>query len=136
MSWWVVERETNIKDTGLTAVIVQAASRAAAGAKGSGVVTAGPFPTKAKAQASLDGQKTQPGSDISPSGGIDLPDPLSGIERVGAVIEGVSKALLDGSMWRSAGWLLLGLVLIVAGLALWLKKSAGPVGDLAAAAAL
>lgn len=36
------------------------------------------------------------------------------------------RAVTNGKMWRSLGWLLLGLVLIIMGAALWIKGSVSP----------
>jgi hypothetical protein len=55
-----------------------------------------------------------------------LPNPLSGIDRIGAVLEAAYKRVVDGAMWRSLGWILLGLVLIVAGIRMWAGKSPLP----------
>ncbi len=41
------------------------------------------------------------------------------------------EALADWRMWASLGWILLGLALVIAGAMLWLKKSAGVLGELA-----
>ena len=41
-----------------------------------------------------------------------VPAPLSGITTV---IEGIWAGLTDGKLWRSLGWLLLGIVLILMG---------------------
>lgn len=65
---------------------------------------------------------------------------LQGADRVAATIAAIAKALTDGKMWRSLGWLVLGLVLM--GIGLWLllrphvSKAAGQAGDVAALAAL
>ena len=55
-----------------------------------------------------------------------VPNPLSGIDEIGAVLEAFFDTISDGKMWRSVGWLLLGLVLTVFGIRLWLGKSALP----------
>ena len=41
-----------------------------------------------------------------------VPAPLSGITTV---IEGIWAGLTDGKLWRSLGWLLLGVILILMG---------------------
>lgn len=50
-----------------------------------------------------------------------LPSPLTGI--AGAA-QALFHAVTDGTMWRSLGWILLGVLLLVLGTALWLRKSA------------
>lgn len=64
-----------------------------------------------------------------------LPNPLSG---VAGALEAFYHAITDGAMWRSLGWLLLGMVLFLAGTALWLRipQRAARVGADAARAAV
>lgn len=50
---------------------------------------------------------------------------LSGFGTTGGAIRGALQILADGTMWRSLGWLLLGIALMVSGVALWLRQSAG-----------
>lgn len=47
---------------------------------------------------------------------------LSGAERVAGVLAAIGEAVTDGKMWRSLGWLALGLALMGIGLMLWLHK--------------
>jgi FtsH-binding integral membrane protein len=47
----------------------------------------------------------------------------SGLERVGAVLTAFFGTITDGKMWRSLGWLLLGLLIMGFAL-LWLSKPA------------
>ena len=42
---------------------------------------------------------------------------------VATVLEGFVGAVTDGTMWRSLGWLLLGIVLMLFGLKLWIGGS-------------
>lgn len=44
---------------------------------------------------------------------------LSGVDRLSAVLTAGFGALTDGKMWRSLGWIILGLVLTIIG-TLWL----------------
>lgn len=48
---------------------------------------------------------------------------LSGIDELGAVAESFYDVITDGKMWRSLGWIVLGIVLIVAGLYFWVRTS-------------
>jgi hypothetical protein len=48
------------------------------------------------------------------------------IAKFGAVIYELGKAITDGKLWRSVAWLLLGIILMLAGTALWLKGSFNP----------
>lgn len=64
---------------------------------------------------------------------------LSGVDRFAAVFTATVGTLTDGKMWRSLGWLLLGLVLIIIGI-LWLmrgplERKATQAGEIAALAA-
>lgn len=47
---------------------------------------------------------------------------LSGVDKLAGTIGAVARALFDGKMWRSLGWLLLGLVFIWMGVLLLLRK--------------
>ena len=46
---------------------------------------------------------------------------LGGLSDVGSMLFGFFDTVTNGKMWRSLGWLLLGIVLIALSLALWLK---------------
>jgi len=46
-----------------------------------------------------------------------LPNPLAGIA---GAFEAFFSAVTDGKLWRSLGWLLLGIILIMAGVYLWI----------------
>ena len=60
-----------------------------------------------------------------------VPAPLSGITTV---IEGIWAGITDGKFWRSLGWLLLGIVLMLLGVSWWLGPSAAMGSPLGAAA--
>lgn len=58
-------------------------------------------------------------------------NPLSGIA---GVLTAFYHAVTDGKMWRSVGWIVLGVLLMLAGVALWIGPSASrssPIGLLA-----
>lgn len=64
---------------------------------------------------------------------------LTGVDRLTAVFTAAFGALTDGKMWRSLGWLVLGLVLMVVAI-VWLaggvlSKSAPDASAVAALAA-
>jgi hypothetical protein len=46
---------------------------------------------------------------------------LAGIGEIGAVLKAFLTDITDLAFWRSLGWLILGLVLLGAGLSIWLK---------------
>lgn len=50
---------------------------------------------------------------------------LSGLTDTAGVLVAFFTTITDYRMWRSLGWLLLGIVMIGSGLALWAKDSAG-----------
>lgn len=84
------------------------------------------FPTKTAAQTAADAFNRQPGS---PLGGVDapgafpsIPNPLSGITEVGAVLKAFFQQITRVEMWRSLGWIALGAVLLILGVYLWLHK--------------
>lgn len=106
------------------------AAEANAGAK----LLAGPFGTQAKAQDWADSYEQNPatvhaGSGLSPSTGTvqgDAPPAaLGSFTSTAAAIKNVLKILADVTMWRSLAWLVLGVILMISGIALWLKRSAG-----------
>jgi hypothetical protein len=52
-----------------------------------------------------------------------IQNPLSGLAAIGAALAKLVGYLSDLALWKSIGWLLLGGVLILAGVLLWLKKA-------------
>lgn len=89
-----------------------------------GKEVAGPFPTKADAEHAA-AQILKKAGDHFPGSGIihDFTSGLSGIERVGAVLEAGYKAVTDWHFWVSLGWTLLGLFLMGIGIYLWIRTS-------------
>lgn len=94
---------------------------------------AGPFATRANAQKYKDaigtGKVLPPGGTpiVGSSGrgttqAVENANPLAGILGLSRIIGDIGRALTDGKMWRSLGWVVLGIILILAGLALFLKK--------------
>lgn len=129
MPWYVVEEPwPTAHPTGLKRFPYEAPSKSALPMNFSYI--SGPYRDKTEAQAAVNKGVSAPGGPVtggtqppqSQAGVPNLPNPLSGIERVGAVLESFYKALTDGKMWRSVGWLLLGIALVIAGLFLWLKR--------------
>ncbi len=51
---------------------------------------------------------------------------IPGLTDAGAALIAFFGTITDGEMWRSLGWLLLGIVLMGVGLALWTKNQAIP----------
>ena len=52
-------------------------------------------------------------------------NPLSGLEGVAKIFGDFFSALTDGKMWRSLGWILLGVFLLFLGIRLWYGESLG-----------
>lgn len=148
--WWEVVYSTiagggrSAYVTGHGIEVVQAASSAAALAQvqaehhGAEGTVNGPYPTRAAAQAQAKADTaaqaagTETGSggtgtSSNPKTNINI-DPLAGIA---GSLEAFFGALTDGKMWRSIGWILLGILLMLLGVALWIGPSAArrsPIG--------
>lgn len=92
-------------------------------------IVGGPYATESDANAAIPGiQASKP----APGALQQAVPALSGIEGVARIIGDFFTALTDGKMWRSLGWLLLGIILTLAGAALWLKGSINPLAGLRA----
>ena len=108
----------------------------------------GPFTSLSDAQNAYNTGATNastpiPGVDITPGGGITTSNPLSGITgiahgiaAISGVIKGIWDTLTNWRMWASLGWLVLGVVLLIAGMLMWKGKqiaqvAPGPVGTAA-----
>ena len=51
-------------------------------------------------------------------------DHIAGLKGIAGGIEAFFSAVTDGKLWRSLGWLLLGIILIIAGVYLWIVPGA------------
>jgi uncharacterized membrane protein YccF (DUF307 family) len=102
----------------------------------------GPYATQAQANAAIAAiQKANPApgevqqvtaggqSGAAAGGGVNF----SSIQNA---LTSFYDKLTDGKMWRSLGWLLLGVLMILAGLALWLGPSALKMNPISRVAAL
>lgn len=83
----------------------------------------GPFATRAGAQAAA-GKAQQQVAAATQAGSI--PNPLAGIDAIGAVLQAFFTTVTDWHFWASLGWLLFGLSLMIMGIRLWLGKPALP----------
>lgn len=143
-SWWVGENLTNQNSfrlgnffsnnapSGYQAVQAGNATDAAAFAKSmstgqptpnlhgiSWQIRGGPYNTEAEANAALPGiQAKTP----APGAVQQAVAPIAGLEALAHIIGDIGRAVVDGKMWRSLGWLLLGVIVFGFGLVLWLKK--------------
>lgn len=52
-----------------------------------------------------------------------LPSPLHGLDSIGASIEAFYDVITDGKLWRSVAWIILGALLLYAGIYLWFRGS-------------
>jgi len=86
-------------------------------AAGQPISADGPFKTRADAQ-NAEQQRRQKIAKTEQAGSLPNLNPLSGIE---AGFTGFFNVLTDGKMWRSLGWIALGIVLLAMGISLWLK---------------
>lgn len=57
-----------------------------------------------------------------------LPNPLAALGS----LEAFFKVVTDGKLWRSLGWVLLGVILVMAGVLLWIAPTAAKAAPLAA----
>lgn len=93
---------------------------------------AGPFTSESDVQAYLqtgaqNASTPIPGVDITPGGSVTLSNPLSALAGVARALadfvgflEHVWKTITNWRAWASAGWLLVGLLMLVAGLTLYI----------------
>ena len=141
--WWVVIGSSSATGSAtLPAWLYEAATAADADAAATkdghtGITaTEGPFTTKAQAQTAANGitQGEAPGPGVGAVEGAassavsGISSAVSGISEVGHFLGKLVTDVTDGAMWRSIGWILLGLVLIVIGMVMWAGKSgANPV---------
>lgn len=82
----------------------------------------GPFGSAAEATSFLAGHAKGPGAESTTN--LTAPsftDPLAGLVEIGHWIGDLVSHLTDAAMWRSIGWLVLGILFIVAGF-VWLAK--------------
>lgn len=131
--WWIVYELLSIRGpnpAGKTAFkIVQADSADTAkniveAEGGIPVDTQGPFSTQAEAQAAASKKETENKNAAHKAEDKKfphLPNPLGGVEEVGAVLEAAFRTITDVKFWRSLGWLTIGIGLLILGLAIWMK---------------
>jgi len=65
-----------------------------------------------------------PGIITSGGAGATTPQQLAGEAPGISIVEGIWTQLTDGRMWRSLGWLLLGIVLMLLAVGWWIGPSA------------
>jgi hypothetical protein len=81
----------------------------------------GPYDTKAEAQAAAQGQGANPVTAPTPGGGS---NPLAPFSDVSHALTAFYRTVTDGKLWRSLGWLLLGVLLLFTGIGLLIGPAA------------
>lgn len=100
----------------------------------------GPFSTQAQANAAIPAiaaKNPAPGV-LQQLGGpfADVADAAHALAGIGAFLTDAWGMLSDGKMWRSLGWLLLGILLMLTGIGLWIGPAAARRSPLGVAADL
>lgn len=146
MAWWVggiieAGMGSGTKATPYLPFVFEAPNQVSAGKEPHmAKLLAGPFSTQSDAQSWANAYEKNPstphaGNDLSknhsvvtgdkpPSGAFSA---LSGINEIGSTLNAGFRQVTKASMWRSAGWIVLGIVLIVAGVAWWARTEGGKV---------
>lgn len=128
--WWVVEANIGSGATP-TYQLIQGPPpgpdpKKVLTANGTTVKVTGPFSTQAAAQATIPvGSQTGPGGPTAP--GLGPSNPLAVFSSITNALSAFYDVLTNGKMWRSLGWLLLGVALIGAGLYLWIGPKNLPI---------
>jgi hypothetical protein len=123
--WWLVA--TSSENGQPFNVIAFQGTQAQAQAADSSGLTAGGWPLGPYAsQAGADAAAVKAtGKVAGNSPGLSSPNPVTDVEQpfadVASALSAFYDKLTDGKMWRSLGWLLLGIALMIAGIALLLK---------------
>lgn len=89
----------------------------------------GPYDTKAGAEQAVKGKGPDPVTAPTPGGGS---NPLAPFADTAHALTAFYAVITNGKLWRSLGWLLLGILLMLAGLGWWLK-GATPIGQITSA---
>lgn len=79
----------------------------------------GPYDTKADAQQAVQGKGANPVTAPTPGGGPVLPNPFTDVAHA---LSAFYDVLTNGKMWRSLGWLLLGVILMFSGIFMLIGK--------------
>ena len=87
----------------------------------------GPYKTKAEAQSAIGATSTSGVGEGAGSGvaSANVPNPFSWLGVIGHWIGDLVEHLTDAAMWKSIGWLALGILLIITGILLWVKQNTG-----------
>ncbi len=130
--WWVIWANNQpVAGVGVTATTF-AGTKAQADARAAKVVdgtVTGPYATEAAALAAIKaaGGSGSGSTVTSPPAGPQqpsVPNPLAGLEGLAKIFGDFFTGLTDGKMWRSLGWIVLGIALMLAGVLWWIGPSA------------
>ena len=144
LKWWVIRENSGIpKDPHIMAyATTQANSPRSAAAyanqRPGASVAAGPYNTQREANNWIDKKigvppgttPTLPVQTMHAKGlkfpklpSVHIPNPLSGLDEIGAVLDATYNAVTDIRMWRSVSWITLGLVLLIIGIRMWVANA-------------
>lgn len=143
MAWWVTYTSVSPHEGGtLDAQAVESAKKPTkppSPLEVFGQPPTGPYPDKAAAEKVATAyNKSHLDTIPTPS----IPNPLSALGQIAAAIRAFFDAITDAAMWRSIGWIFLGMWMIWVGIMLWLRvpqkmgQAALAVGGAAAKAAI
>lgn len=116
--WWVIATST-LNGKPYQAATFQGTKAAASGA-GAGGIISGPYSTQAAAAAALSSwQQKAAAAGGAPATAV---GPVGAFSSVQNALSGFYDVITNGKMWRSLGWVILGILLMISGLGLLLKN--------------
>lgn len=116
--WYTVTVEVPAKAGGLDTYVIHAAEPPKVGSSWGGGIVRETHKYDTEDEAKKAQSKALKPNDPFPG----FPNPLSGIDRIGAVVEAFFRAVTDVKFWRSLGWILLGIIMLVVGIRIWMGK--------------
>lgn len=136
--WWVISAST-LNGQPWQAVALQFPDRAAAQAASQGGVLGGPFTTEAAAASFGNAWSKRTKRKFTDNPGVSSGNPVTGAgagagevagsaaSSLGGIAGGIAAfydVLTDGKLWRSLGWIMLGIALMFTGIGLWIGPAA------------
>lgn len=88
------------------------------------------FPNGAPPTTDVGKQVVQETSQIATGDPTAITGAVDGLSAIGAALHTFVSAVTDGKMWRSLAWVILGLLLVLGGTALWLRGTVNPLAAL------
>jgi hypothetical protein len=115
--WWVVIQQHG-KGQAISYSVVASATTP-------GNVDSGPYATKAEADAALSNATASGANPVSGiAANVSIPNPFSWVGAIAHWVGDLVGHLTDAAMWKSIGWMTLGIVLVIMGILLWVKQNA------------